>query len=160
MHVSFHPGIRGDHFQAQTSAMLFFCLKKLNVLDQWHDGSIYWAGQMFIWVFSLRSYRDQMVCGQPNTWEVPREGTFSIILAWWGLGVKANTMMDIASQWEINLSCCQQPRCQTQGKLGKTVVSPLDHLFETSNDIRSIKNRLCLQEEMFLNQYTLSSNLF
>lgn len=57
-------------------------LKKLNV---WiiFDMDLYTGLAKCPFGFSLRSYRDpNELCGQPNTWEVPREGDcFSIILA-------------------------------------------------------------------------------
>ena len=74
---SFHPGIKVS-ISSSDFIMLFYCLKKkkkINVLDQWHDGSIYWVGQNVHLGFSLRSYRNpNEPCGQPNIWEVPREG--------------------------------------------------------------------------------------
>lgn len=90
---------QSDHFKLRLHNVILLLKKKLNVLDQSHDGSIYWAGQNVRLGFSLRSYRDpNELCGQPNTWEVPREGDLLHhpgMMRTWSQG---QPMMDIASQ--------------------------------------------------------------
>ena len=68
---------QSEHFKLRLHHVILLLKKKkkINVLDQWHDGSIYWVGQNVHLGFSLRSYRNpNEPCGQPNIWEVPREG--------------------------------------------------------------------------------------
>ena len=66
---------QSEHFKLRLHHVILLLKKKINVLDQWHDGSIYWVGQNVHLGFSLRSYRNpNEPCGQPNTCEVPREG--------------------------------------------------------------------------------------